>query len=112
MLLIYLFGACTGYQIIQTQMVAYICNQFGVSESYTSTMKFRAMVNIPLDCLIVIPLSAMRDMSSLAFISLLTVAALIYCAILLVVELPFYNREFKGYDNYERNWFVMDWNFL
>jgi len=30
MLLIYLFGACTGYQIIQTQMVAYMANQFGL----------------------------------------------------------------------------------
>ena len=30
MLLFYLFGACTGYQIIQTQMVAYIANQFGL----------------------------------------------------------------------------------
>lgn len=94
MLLIYLFGACTGYQIIQTQMVAYMCNQFGLAQSYTDTMKFRAMVNIPLDALIVIPLSAMRDMSSLAFLSLLTVLALVYVAILLLVELPWYHAEF------------------
>ena len=42
-----------------------------------------------------IPLSAMRDMSSLAFISLLTVLALVYCALLLLVEMPWYNRLYK-----------------
>jgi hypothetical protein len=112
MLLFYLFGACTGYQIIQTQMVAYIANQFGLSYEDTNTMWFRAAVNIPIDAFIVIPLSAMRDMSSLAFISLLTVLALVYCALLLLIEVPWYNRLYKTEQNFKETVFMMDYNFL
>ena len=112
MLLIDLFGACTGYQIIQSQMVAYIVNAFGVSQEYTDTSKFRAIANIPLDIALVIPLSIMRNISSLAFVSLLTVLALIYCALLLLVEAPWYNREYKQMENYERHFFLLDLNFL
>ena len=112
MLLIDLFGACTGYQIIQSQMLAYIVNAFGVSQDYTDTYKFRAIANIPLDLALVIPLSIMRNISSLAFVSLLTVLALIYCALLLLVEAPWYNREYKQMENYERHFFLLDLNFL
>lgn len=75
-------------------------------------MWFRAACNIPLDILIVIPLSSMKDMSSLAFISLLTVLALVYCALLLLVEMPWYNRLYKTEQNFKETVFILDWNFL
>jgi amino acid permease len=75
-------------------------------------MLFRALVNIPLDILVVIPLSSMRDMSSLSFNSKLTVLALFYCAILLIVELPWYNREYKQMENYKETVFLLDYNFF
>jgi len=75
-------------------------------------MWFRAAVNIPIDAFIVIPLSAMRDMSSLAFISLLTVLALVYCALLLLVEVPWYNRLYKTEQNFKETVFMLDYNFL
>lgn len=93
-------------------MVAYIANQFGYGFEKTNTMTFRALVNIPLDVLIVVPLSAMRDMSSLAFISLLTVLALVYCAVLLLVELPWYNDVYKQKEKFKETVFLMDYNFL
>jgi hypothetical protein len=42
------------------------------------------------------PLSMMRDLSSLAFASVLSLLALAYTGIVMFVELPWYSKEYRA----------------
>jgi len=75
--------------------MAYVANSCGLSSEFTNKIEFRAMVNIPLAAVVLVPLSLMRDLSSLAFASMLSLLALTYTGILMFVELPWYNREYR-----------------
>lgn len=66
---------------------------FGVSSDTVETLEFRALINIPFAAAILAPLSAQRDMSSLRYAGMASVAALTYTLIVLVVECPFYFQQ-------------------
>lgn len=70
------------------------------------------MVNIPAAALIFFPLSMLRDMSSLSFASLGAIVALVFTAIVLIVELPFYAKENHNNPEYSEYVTYFDWNFF
>ena len=90
MMLVYATGACIGYQIFIAELVQYVCSSFGVSEKTVESIEFRALVNIPFAAAVLAPLSAQRDMSSLRYAGVASVAALSYTLLVLVVEAPWY----------------------
>ena len=51
-----------------------------------------------------------RDMSSLAFAGVFSVAALTYTLFVLVIETPFYYKEWKDKPLIEARAFILDWN--
>jgi len=75
-------------------------------------MEFRALVNIPLAACVLVPLSLMRDFSSLAFASMLSLLALTYTGLLMIVELPWYNDLYRGAPEISIKMFSIDMNFF
>ena len=56
------------------------------------------------------PLSLKRDMSSLAFAGVMSVGALLYTLIVLVIETPFYYQEYDDKPDTRIEAFIIDWN--
>ena len=107
--ILFMFGSCITYFIILTSLIQYVCVQLNVSEDTVDSMEFRAMVSAPL-ALIIFLLSMKRDMSAFRYVSLFSIAALIYTAIVLTVELPAYYSEFSPLNNVPPAYW--DWNML
>lgn len=112
MILFYVFGACVGFQIMLSTLIGYFANTFGLDIDYIETMKFRAMVNFPMAICFLIPISLLRDITSLAFASMLSLLSLTYTCILMYVELPFYSKEYHAKPNFNEKAFFIDWNFF
>lgn len=74
-------------------MCAYASLQLGFPADVDS-VQFRALVSVPLNVCVILPLTLKRDLSSLAFVSMLTVVALTYTAVVLLVEMPQYHHEY------------------
>ena len=54
------------------------------------SIEFRCLVNIPFSVAVLFPLSVQRDMSSLRYAGVASVAAMTYTLIVLCVEMPWY----------------------
>ena len=80
----------------------------GFLESY----KFRLIVNAPIAGLILFPLSLKRDMSALSFAGFLSICALTYTLVVLIIETPFYAEEYIDKPDYFCKAFIFDWNIL
>jgi sodium-coupled neutral amino acid transporter 3 len=109
MLFIYVTGTCIGYQIVISTLAAYICTSLGVDAHFTTTMLFRAYVNIPVAYLVFLPLSVMKDMSAFRYCGMFSLLALTYTGIVLSVEVPYYRREYADIATVYA--FYFDWNF-
>lgn len=96
MVLFYVFGTCVGYQIVLSTLASYVAQAIGASVEFTSSAEFRAFVNLPIAAIVLMPLSMMRDLSSLAFASVLSLLALAYTGIVMFVELPWYSKEYRA----------------
>ena len=68
------------------------------------------MVNIPAGYLVLFPLSSLRDLSALRYAAVASLLALTYTGIVLLVELPYYNKLYKPKSVVKIA--VFDWNFL
>jgi len=91
MILIFMFGSCISYQIIMTSLIGYIVTQFDPSQKdFVKDWKFRLYVSLPIAVFFLIPLSLKRDMGAFRYVSMASIAALLYTAIVLIVELPDY----------------------
>lgn len=100
MILIYVFGGCIGYQIMICTLIGYVANAFGLSSVYVSSIEFRAITNTAIALIVLIPISLLRDISSLAFASILSLVALTYTGILMFAELPYYNDLYRTKPNF------------
>ena len=81
-----------------------------MDKDFVESLAFIAIVNVPFAAVILTPLSAQRDMSSLRYAGVASVAALTYTMIVLVVEMPFYYKHNK--DSATINMFKLDLNIL
>jgi amino acid permease len=108
--LLYIFMSCIGYQIILCQLVGYIYASLSGNVAYTATMEFRAIVNVPVAAFIFLPLSAQRDLSALSIAGLVSICAIAYTALVLLVEMKYYNDIYKPIATIYP--FYLDWNFF
>ena len=112
-MLIYAFGSCIGYQIFMGQLLQYLMDQLLPDDSdFFEKFEFRLIVNLPIAGLILLPLSLKRDMSSLTFAGILSVIAITYTLIVLLIETPFYWKENRNKPETVMYAFKMDWNLL
>ena len=95
-MIVYAFGSCIGYQIFIAELIQYICTSFDMDEKFVESITFRCIINIPIAVIILFPLSNMRDMSSLRYAGVASVVALTYTMIVLIVECPFYYKEYES----------------
>jgi amino acid permease len=94
MILLFMFGSCISYQIIVTSLLTYVFEQFGMSKETTGSYTFKLAQSVPTALLLLLPLSLKRDMSAFRYVSLASIAALLYTGIVLIVELPKYYNHF------------------
>lgn len=106
----YVTGTCIGYIIILTELIQYVAKSCGAEETFVESIEFRAYVGIPVTLFIFLPLSLLRDMSAFSIAGLVSIIAMFYTAIVLIVELPFYSQNNK--DKATINMLYIDWNFL
>ena len=52
-------------------------------------------MNGPIAAIILLPLSLKKDMSDLAIMGIVSVGALLYTLLVLVIEMPFYWKEYR-----------------
>ena len=81
-------------------------------DNFLESFEFRLIVNAPIAAVILLPLSLKRDMSSLAFAGVLSVISLAYTMLVIVVETPFYWKEYRHMPKTELRAFVFDANIL
>ena len=113
MMITYATGSCIGYQIFIGQLLSYICEHIWTgNDKFFESMEFRLCANVPVACLILLPLALKRDMSSLAFMGLVSVASLFYVLIVMLVEMPFYYQVYVDDPKTEIHAFKLDMNVL
>lgn len=95
--LLYIFFACIGYQIIFCQLIQYIYQSLCKPENrdFANTLTFRLLVNSTVALLIFLPLSAQRDLSTLSKAGIVSIIAIAYTSLVLIVELKYYYDEFR-----------------
>lgn len=76
-------------------MIGYIANTFGLSYDFIDSIEFRTFANFPMAIIFLIPISMKRDLSALAGVAMLSLLSLTYTCILMFIELPWYNKEYK-----------------
>lgn len=114
-LLIYLFGACVSFQIIIASLIRFECVQFGVDPDFGNSWQFRAMVNGPIALLFLFPLNSIKDMSGFRYVSMVSMASLLYMGLVLVIEMPMYAAYYLDPNNPKPRkivWFIFDINFF
>jgi amino acid permease len=109
MILVFMFGSCISYQIIMTSLLQYVVLQFGGSDpDFVKGIKFRLLVSLPIAVIFLTPLSLKRDMSAFRYVSMASIAALLYTAIVLIAELPQYVKANKPSADISPAY--LDWN--
>jgi len=98
MICIYLPGTCITYMILFNSLVQYVAESFQADTTFTNSMKFRALIGIPATIFLYFPLSMKRDMSAFAYGGVASVIALLYVALIMVIEMPFYYAQSKQLD--------------
>lgn len=83
-----------------------------MSADFVASIEFRAIANPLIAVVVLIPISLLRDLSSLAFASMLSLLALTYTCLLMFVELPWYSREYHEKPYFVQKAFFIDWNFF
>ena len=85
---------------------------FGANKDFTTSLTFRFIVGAPATACMFFPLSLMKDMSAFQYGGLASVIALLYVAIVMIVETPFYYRQNIDNPLTEVYAFKIDWNFF
>ena len=85
MILVSMFGRCISYQIIITSLLNFVVGHD----------EYRIYLAIVTNILILLPMSLKRDMSAFRYVSLASIVALFYTALILLIKLPGYYREYS-----------------
>ena len=92
--IVYMFGVLISYQIIMTQLFKYAIVHFGVNKDFGNSSKMSIYQSVPTVVLFLYPLCIKRDMSAYRYVSMFSIGALVYTAIVLIIELPSYYKYF------------------
>jgi len=98
-------------------MIGYVSDMLGADRKFVDSIKFRALVGYPATLFAFFPLSLLRDMSAFATGGLLSLIALFYTAVVMLIETPFYYKQnIDGTNPYAKDIqifaFYFDWNFF
>ena len=91
-------------------MIQYVLVSFGVPEETTEKLYVRALINYPIAAVILFPLSLKRDMSDLQFAGVMSMLSLTYTLLVILIEAPFYHKEYLKMPDVYVEPFILDWN--
>ena len=94
-LILYVFGSIIGYQVMVGSFVPSIFSSLNINLDPSLE---RYIVMIITNIVLMMPLSLMRTLTSLRFISILSALTLVYITLLIIIEFPFYISH-NSYDN-------------
>lgn len=77
---------------------------------FFGSWQYRALQGAPIAALVLLPLSLIKDMSGFRHISVVSIFALLYTGMVLIVELPEYIKTNYESAHIVAAWF--DWNFF
>lgn len=95
MIILYMFGSCISYQIIITSLFKYACIKLGMDEDKVNEPMFAIYQAVPTAAIALFPMSLKKDMSAFRYVSLASIAALLYTGIVLIYDLPSYYKHFS-----------------
>lgn len=93
--ILYAFGTVIGYQVMVGKLIPSIFTSLNIS--FEADLE-RIIIMVAANLILMMPLSLMRTLTSLRFMSILSALTLAYIAILIIAEFPFYAKE-HSYDN-------------
>jgi len=82
---IYTLGVMISYYILIATMVTQVINRF--TDINEDTLRIVIIIVV---AIMIFPLSAKRDLSSLNYVSLTGILAIFYIVLVIVIETPFY----------------------
>lgn len=65
------------------------------NKGFGDTVEFRAIVNGSLAVFVFLPLSVQRDLSTLSKAGLVSICAIAYTSLVLIIEAPYYYRIYE-----------------
>ena len=118
-IIFYLFGVFIQYQVIIFDLIGRTVFEFGYKDQYTNYNAYdsavwnTAKIKFPLmfgTALAIIPFCLLKDISKMRFTSMFGICALIYCIIVVVVQTPFFFKDYldhykEGDKSTHANWF-------
>ena len=75
-----------------TSLFKYAIEQFGVSKDTAETKTMSVYQSVPFMAFFLFPLCMKRDQSAFRYISMFSIVALFYTAVVLIIELPAYYK--------------------
>jgi amino acid permease len=102
-LLVGQFGTLTGYQIIIGEFVPQVFKSLDIE--FDKDM-LRYIIMISSNLLIITPLALKKTLTSLRFMSIISMLTIIYIALLIIIEFPYYAKDNVYENNIE--WFRFD----
>jgi hypothetical protein len=63
-----------------------------MSKDFVESPLFRLYVNGPIAVLFLFPLNSIKDMSGFRYVSMVSMASLVYMGLVLIIEMPFYAK--------------------
>ncbi|OMJ67148.1 hypothetical protein SteCoe_35764 [Stentor coeruleus] len=94
-LILYVIGTLIGYQVMVGNFVPSIFDSLNIN--FEPNIE-RVIIMVGANVLIMAPLGVMRTLTSLRFMSIVSALTLLYIALLIICEFPFFNRH-NSYDN-------------
>ena len=102
----YLYGSLVGYQIIISNLIQGALKAMGVEEEVARNYRLYHIIGVSI---LTYPLCLLRSVNSLRYATFVSIGAIAYTAIILVIQVPFFwGTPMQG----DLELFKLDWNFF
>lgn len=105
--LCFLYGTLVGYQVMISNMIGRIMEDYGVE----NPKRYRLIHILMFSVLVAFPSCLMPSINKIRHASFLPIFTMCYTILVVIIELPYYwTRKVSTYDN--MTWFKIDWGFF
>ena len=102
-----LYGTLIGYQIIIASIIQRIMTNFSIEDPE----QYRLYHIIAVSAIVIFPFCLLRDISNFRYVIILSIFAITYTTIIVIIELPFFWKNGIASLN-NLTWFKLDWTFF
>ena len=99
LIIVMTLGSCVAFQIILVSLIQYTIIEFGADKMIINSTWFRGIMTTCSAILIILPLSLKTEMHAFRYVSIISIIALVYTAIVMLYEVPWYfNHYYESAD--------------